>query len=283
MEKDIKSYSDKMTRLHENILKNWEFKKPNRRSVEMIDDNLSEISSKSSKTEAQASYRIEKNKIEPSVKQTIDFKELLNSEKTETLNENEHAEAETCTSSSEESLEIIAKEPSSETDNEYITYRTEQLKDDDLVWAIELLKANGDKKTEINKSNNLTQKLLLKQYDKLRLIEGILYRMYENEEGFYVTQFVLPAQAIKIVINHVHSSIFNAHLGRNKTTAKIMERFYRPFLRQEIKKLVKECEVCQKVKNTTRPHKGELHFLTPCRPNELITVDIAGPFKEHTV
>lgn len=53
----------------------------------MIVDNRSEISSKSSKTEAQASYRIEKNKIEPSVKQTIDFKELLNTEKTETLNE----------------------------------------------------------------------------------------------------------------------------------------------------------------------------------------------------
>lgn len=51
-------------------------------------------------------------------------------------------------------------------------------------------------------------------------------------------------------------------------------------MRQEIKKLVKECEVCQKVKNTTRPHKGELDFLTPCRPNELITVDIAGPFKK---
>ncbi|RNA43581.1 hypothetical protein BpHYR1_048953 [Brachionus plicatilis] len=114
--------------------------------------------------------------------------------------QDEHAEAETCTSSSEESLEIIAKEPSSETDNEYISYRTEQLKDDDI-------------------------------YDKLRLIEGILYRMYENEEGFYVTQFVLPAQAVKTLINHVHSSILNAHLGRYKTTAKIMERFYRPFLR----------------------------------------------------
>ncbi|RNA41736.1 Retrovirus-related Pol poly from transposon, partial [Brachionus plicatilis] len=148
--------------------------------------------------------------------------------------QDEHAESETCTSSSEESLEIIAKEPSSETDNEYITYRTEQLKDDDLVWAIELIKANGDKKPEINKFN------------KLRLIEGILYRMYENEEGYYVTQFVLPAQAVKTVINHVHSSIFNAHLGRNNTTAKIMERFYRPFLGQEIKKLVKEYEVCQK-------------------------------------
>ncbi|RNA41737.1 hypothetical protein BpHYR1_044166 [Brachionus plicatilis] len=53
----------------------------------MIVDNRSEISSKSSNTEAQTSYRIEKNKIEPSVRQTIDFKELLNSEKTETLNE----------------------------------------------------------------------------------------------------------------------------------------------------------------------------------------------------
>jgi len=184
---------------------------------------------------------------------------------------------ETCSinTSSNESLELIAKEPSSETENEYITYKT-----DDLVWAIQLIKTNGDKKPEIKEFNNLTQKLLYKQYDKLRLIEGILYRMYENEEGFYETQFVLPAQAVKTVINHVHSSVFNAHLGRNKTTAKIMERFYRPFLRQQIKKAVKECEICQKVKNTTRPHKGELHFLTPGRPNELLTVDIAGPFRK---
>ncbi|RNA01670.1 hypothetical protein BpHYR1_003224, partial [Brachionus plicatilis] len=126
---------------------------------------------------------------------TVEMEEEDNSQ-------DEHAEAETCTSSSEESLEIIAKEPSSETDNEYITYRTEQLKDDDLVWAIELIKANGDKKPEISKFNNLTQKLLLKQYYKLRLIEGILYRMYENEEGFYVTQFVLPAQAVKTKQNN---------------------------------------------------------------------------------
>lgn len=94
---------------------------------------------------------------------TIEMEEEDNSQ-------DKYAEAETCTSSSEESLEIIAKEPSSDTDNEYITYRTEQLKDDDLVWAIELKKANGDKKPEINKFNNLTQKLLLKQYDKLRLM-----------------------------------------------------------------------------------------------------------------
>ncbi|CAF1034793.1 unnamed protein product, partial [Brachionus calyciflorus] len=52
----------------------------------------------------------------------------------------------------------------------------------------------------------------------------------------------------------------------------------RPFLRTEIKKAIKECETCQKIKITTKPNKGELHFLTPTKPNELLTMDLAGPF-----
>ncbi|CAF0988279.1 unnamed protein product, partial [Brachionus calyciflorus] len=57
--------------------------------------------------------------------------------------------------SSEESLEIIAKEPSSETENENITYKAEQL----MITLFGQLnfKANGDKKPEIKKFNNLNK------------------------------------------------------------------------------------------------------------------------------
>ncbi|CAF0900533.1 unnamed protein product [Brachionus calyciflorus] len=176
-----------------------------------------------------------------------------------------------------ENNQIIAEKPSSESEKEYITYETEQKKDPNLVWIMNLIKENGDNKPNINQFEKVEQRLLFKQYDKLRLIEDILYRMYEDENGFHVTKFVLPAQTL---IKQIHSSVFNEHLGRNKTTEKIMVRFNRPFLRKEIKKAIKECEICQKVKNTTGTHKGELHFLTRGKPNELITVDIAGPFRK---
>ncbi|CAF0983933.1 unnamed protein product [Brachionus calyciflorus] len=42
---------------------------------------------------------------------------------------------------------------------------------------------------------------------------------------------------------------------------------------------IKLCDVCQKVKANKQEHKAELLYLSPCRPNQLITTDLAGPFK----
>ena len=78
----------------------------------------------------------------------------------------------------------------------------------------------------------------------------------------------------------MHETIYNGHLGRQKTIDKITNRFYRPFLRTTIKKIIRECEVCQKVKNTVSNKNAKLIYLKPAKANELITTDFAGPFKE---
>ncbi|CAF1007604.1 unnamed protein product [Brachionus calyciflorus] len=130
-------------------------------------------------------------------------------------------------------------------ETEIVSYKIEQANDKDIVWMIELIKLIGQTKLLCTQFENLTQRLFFKQNEKFRLIEGILYRMYENENGLLVNQYVLPSQSVKTLVEKIHSSVSNADLGRNKTTAKIMERFYRPFLRKEIKIIVKQCEICQ--------------------------------------
>ncbi|CAF1004227.1 unnamed protein product [Brachionus calyciflorus] len=75
----------------------------------------------------------------------------------------------------EEPNEFGSNENDSE--KEFITYETEQLKDPDLVWIINLIKTNGETKPLIENFDNLIQRLLYKQYEKLRLIDGILYRI----------------------------------------------------------------------------------------------------------
>ncbi|RNA25565.1 integrase core domain [Brachionus plicatilis] len=57
------------------------------------------------------------------------------------------------------------------------------------------------------------------------MVEGVPYRHSEDRNGFLVTQFVLPKQVVAEVVEHIHSSIFNAHLGRHKTTGKIIDHF----------------------------------------------------------
>lgn len=155
----------------------------------------------------------------------------------------------------------------------------EQTKDEDIQWIKNLKIQHGDKKPNIKDFENENRRVLFKQFENLIIVNNTLYRNSEDRNGFKITQLVLPKQISKNLINQIHSSLFNGHLGKNKTTSKITERFYRPFLKEDIKKCVKECEVCQKTKKTQPERRAELMYLTPCRPNQIVTTDITGPFK----
>jgi hypothetical protein len=192
---------------------------------------------------------------------------------------NDNSES-TSASESDSNANVIAQNPNSTLQNEFESLRDEQLKDADIQWAKTLIKTNGDNKPKIHIFENITRKIFYKQYHNLTIIEGLLYRNSEDRNGFKITQFVLPKQIVQTVVKQIHSSIFNAHLGKSKTTHKITDRFYRPFLKDEIKECIKCCEICQKTKTTQPQRLAEMLYLTPCKPNQLITTDIAGPFKK---
>ncbi|RNA27648.1 hypothetical protein BpHYR1_014785 [Brachionus plicatilis] len=61
---------------------------------------------------------------------------------------------------------------------------------------------------------------------------------------------------VERIVNEVHSIIYN----------------------DDIMRCVKCCDVCQKIKLTQPARHAELIYFTRCRPNQLITTDLAGPF-----
>ncbi len=46
------------------------------------------------------------------------------------------------------------------------------------------------------------------------------------------------------MLESLHDSKISGHLGRNKTLAKVNERFYRPYLCKLVKDYIKTCDVC---------------------------------------
>jgi hypothetical protein len=58
-----------------------------------------------------------------------------------------------------------------------------------------------------------------------RVVDDILYRTAEDNY-------------------EVYGSVYNARLGRKKTMEKIMQRMYRPILREAIVEAVKTCHAC---------------------------------------
>jgi hypothetical protein len=63
---------------------------------------------------------------------------------------------------------------------------------------------------------------------------------------------------------------------------KIIERIYRPKLKEEIINIENTCETCQKIKREHQKNLAEILILLPSKPNQLITTDIDGPLKETT-
>jgi hypothetical protein len=109
---------------------------------------------------------------------------------------------------------------------------SEQERDEDIMWIKELILINKDKRPRLNKIENPIRRCLYREYDNLRVLDGLVYRSTEDINGYNRMQYVLPKNMIEKVLDKIHTTIYSGHLGRRKTYRKIIERFYRPQLKE---------------------------------------------------
>jgi hypothetical protein len=178
-------------------------------------------------------------------------------------------------------INVIASEPNSNIIDNYRSYAEEQLKDTDIQWIKALILANGNERPKKKEFSNKIQQDLYREYHRLRIVDNILYRTSEDKNGYMRTQFVLPGQITRKVIEQIHTSVYNAHLGRKKTMQKIIERLYRPQFKEEIINVVRTCDICQKIKNEQSKKLAEILIITPIKPNQLITTAVQVHLKKQ--
>ena len=84
--------------------------------------------------------------------------------------------------------------------------------------------------------------LLLREGNKLELREGILYRVKEKPCGKEVRQLVLPDRYRSVVLRSLHDE--TGHMGVERTTELIKDRFYWPCMSAEVERYIKTCGRC---------------------------------------
>ena len=136
--------------------------------------------------------------------------------------------------------------------DEYEVYRHEQDQDPDIMWIKNMILENGNEKPKIRTFENRDQRILYRDYNSLRVICGMLYKTAEDRNGKELILFTLPKTSINKILDQIHNSIYGGHLGKRKTTKKMLDRFYCPFLRDHIKHYIQECDRCQKIKTTSK-------------------------------
>ena len=97
----------------------------------------------------------------------------------------------------------------------------------------------------------------LGQFERLKLIDGILYRTWIEESDNVRYQLCLPKSMIGLALHSLHDNA--EHLGIEKTIDKLRQRFYWFGLREDTEIHIQSCFTCQQCKNPPKKAKAPLH------------------------
>lgn len=99
--------------------------------------------------------------------------------------------------------------------------------------------------------------------------EGLLHRVNKRTSGTDVTQLRLPYKYVPVVLKSMHDDM--GHLGIERTTDLVRNRFYWPKMSSEIGKYIQNCGACITRKS---PHQRvPLHQITSSGPLDLVCID----------
>jgi len=110
--------------------------------------------------------------------------------------------------------------------------------------------------------------------------------VFENEYWYRLNgdrrQLYVPVAATKMrekLLEEYHDTPFAGHLGRDKTVAALLEKFWWPTLYSDVEEFVKRCHDCQLMKGRHGMIAGKMMPLkTPRYAWEQMTLDLMGPF-----
>lgn len=155
-----------------------------------------------------------------------------------------------------------------------------QLEDPDLRWIYDLKKKHKfvvNRPPSIKAVDNKERVSLLSQWNRLVILGSNLYREYVDQNDRVHYQFIVPKSERKDVLKRNHDEIFSGHLGVEKTTERIVRKFYWYRQLNDIVEYVRSCDICQQTKIPVHYNTASLQPLLPTRPFELVTTDIMGP------
>ena len=122
-------------------------------------------------------------------------------------------------------------------------------------------------------------KLILEKIRHKKQIKGeyvvyneILFHKEKKDENWRI---VVPESIKRQLIEKTHEKL--GHPGVYKTVAFLRRYYYWRSLKKDVKKLVRACDLCQRVKYLTIAMEGEYQLVAADNPSELVTVDLYGP------
>ena len=109
---------------------------------------------------------------------------------------------------------------------------------------------------------------------------------YTEQNGFLVAKrpgeewgkVVAPECLRDFILRAFHTSDLAGHQGERRTFSQIRQYFFWPSMKRQITRWVKACLGCRKRKTPRPMRAGITEAILSTFPNEIIAIDILGPF-----
>ena len=111
---------------------------------------------------------------------------------------------------------------------------------------------------------------------RLRLVDGLLYRIYDTPQD-PINQLVVPTAARSDVMKALHNDASSAHLGITKTLDKARRRYYWPGMSSDIENWIRARPICQARQGPNPKQAARLRSQQSSFPLQRVAMDIMGP------
>ena len=120
-------------------------------------------------------------------------------------------------------------------------------------------------------------KTLWGQWKRLAIINGVLYRKWELDDGSVTWQMIVPQEKRNEVMHHCHDVAAAGHLGVARTIARVKQGFFWAGLKQDVRQYVRRCDECTARKLPNGAPKVPMKDHIAGSPMSRIAVDVLGP------
>eukprot|EP00731_Ephydatia_muelleri_P036715 Em0310g4a len=155
-----------------------------------------------------------------------------------------------------------------------------QSRDEGIEQVIEWVEHPKTQPQRCPPSASHVMKSLWAQKKYLEVIDGVLYRRWEDAGGGGLNkcfQLVIPTSLVPTVLAELHDSPTAGHLGVGKVLEKVRRRFYWVGQRRDVQGWCDSCNLCGSTKSPPKHRHAPLQADVSTTPMQRVAMDILGP------
>ena len=149
--------------------------------------------------------------------------------------------------------------------------QSEQTEDEVLAEVTRLLSAGRrPRRSEVSAA----LKPWVRQWPRLRLLKGVLFRVYKRKPGDSERlQVVIPAQLVPGVLTSLHSGPSGGHFSQDKLQAQLQLRYYWPTMTRDVAEFCRVCQRCSERNPPIPQPRASMGELRATEPWEVVSID----------